>query len=126
MSFDESLDDLITRGLDDMVAPGELLTIAYERGRASSPQEARELSMRLYRYVLDRELYMIGDVVSQDGILAVVPWETCIEESVRRIDRDWSALLRDPAYKHMGWLELTDRGRTRALELVSRREKPEL
>jgi hypothetical protein len=122
MRVDQCVADLLLRGLADWIDAAEVASVARTVGGARTEHEVRELSLQLLRELLGRGLMEVG-AVTESGF---EPWRVAVDRALERIESEWRSLPKGPDLGDICWLNLTEKGQTRAEELRSRnsREKP--
>ncbi len=116
MSFRNCVDDVLKRGLDDWIQAAEIASIARTAGKATSEDGVRDLSLRIFRELLGRNLMDVG-MVTETGFTA---WEIPVDQALQRIESDWRALPKGPDLGEICWLNLTEEGSVQADELWSK------
>lgn len=109
MNLKLCIDDLLMHGCDDWVDACEVTSVVISVGGIGikSPDEIRELSLELIRAVVRQGLMELGDLESGEGFRK---WDLSIEEGLSRVERDWTALGRNPTLWEVCWLNNTERG----------------
>ena len=119
MRFQECLDELLMSGCDDWVCVAEVTSVAKFTGGAHSEDAIRDLSLRLIRELVQRGLMEIGDPPDRGRRLAL--WPMTPQECLDRVEREWSALGRNPSLGDLCWLQNTDKGAALGEELIKKR-----
>jgi hypothetical protein len=114
MEIESMLNELLTDGADDWLMALDVAWVAKSMGGARNANAIRELSMRLIRELIVRELAIVGDV-DEHGFQ---PWSLDISETLDQIGRRWASLSREPTLGDVCWLDLTPKGELRAAELL--------
>ena len=95
----------------------EVAWLAKSLGDAETDEEILDVTLRAIRAVVEKELMQIGDVT--DG--GFFEWELTPEESLVRVQREWSALGRSPGLGEVCWLANTGAGDIRAKTILRSR-----
>ena len=99
---------LLECGLDDWVQTPEVAWISKSVGGAITLEQKRELSLRLIREVVQQGLMEIGDLLGGGGRFR--KWEMSDQEALRKVEREWLALGREPNLGDICWLSNTEKG----------------
>lgn len=112
------LEELLDRGLSDMLQLGEMAWVA-RRDLGGSPGEADVIraTTEAIGELLGSGWAIVGDAVKDGGLLCVQSWGLSAAETIKRIEDEWSELEGMPNLGEICWLELTDAGRTEARAL---------
>ncbi len=113
MRLHNLIEELLRRGSDDWVDATEVAWVARSVGGATSEDEVRDLSLRVLRELLGRNLMDVG-MVTETGFTA---WEVPVDQALRRIESEWRALPKGPDLGEICWLNLTEKGSVRADKL---------
>lgn len=107
--------ELLDRGLDDMLQLGEMAWVARRR-LGGSPDEADVMraATEAIGELLSSGYAIVGDVVRDEGLLCVQSWGIGAAETIKRIEDEWHGLGHMPNLGEVCWLELTDAGRAEA------------
>lgn len=111
------LEELIISGSDDWVDVCEVAWIAKSLGNATQADENRELSIKLIRELLERNLMEIGDVT----VSGFVGWNLPLNQAMERLAELWQALPGVPSLGDVCWLNLTEGGKAEAAKVANRR-----
>ncbi len=117
MSLHNLVEELLRRGLDDWVDATEVAWVARSVGGATSEAEVRDLSLRVLRELLGRDLMDVG-MVTETGFTA---WKIPVDQALQQIESEWLALPKGPDLGDICWLNLTKKGSIEAGELLSKR-----
>ena len=112
---DKCVSDVLIRGLDDWVQAAEVASVARDVGGAIGASEVLSVSLEVYRSLLIQELMAVGSVSS----MGFCPWTHTVEESLRRIEREWKSLPDGPGIGDICWLEMKRKGRERASRMLN-------
>ena len=99
------VDELLHAGLEDFIQAAEVVSIAYDVGRAATAWEARDLALRMVREVLMAGQMEIGDL-KKEGFIA---WDLEPDEALTRVEQEWSPPYL-PALGEFFWLHNTKLG----------------
>jgi hypothetical protein len=124
MTFQGCIDNLLILGLDDWIQASEVGSVSREVGGVQTNEDCRDLSLKLIRTLLETDLAEVGMIGEQGTFL---PWVLGVDAAMQRIERDWATDSVGPSLGEVCWLNLTEKGQTRAEELLLRkaREKSE-
>lgn len=120
MSLDSARDDLLDRGLDDILQLAEVISLvsthtgipALDRGQILRP------TLDVIGEVLEAEWAIAGNIAKdRDGRLGVSSWHLDPSGAVRLIAEEWLGLDEPPNLGDVVWLELTEKGRIHARSL---------
>jgi len=85
------------------------------------PRETPELvgpTVEAIRDLLDSGYAVFGDaVLDEKGMVILEPWNATPDEVAARVKKEWGELDEPLNIGHIGWLELTDKGREEARRL---------
>jgi len=71
---------------------------------AVTPDEAMRATLAIIRSAIIEDGILVGEVVEQDKSSATfVPWQLSVDESIARIEREWSSLRRRPDPGEIAW-----------------------
>src|SRR5215213_8848177 len=101
MTPDDVLASLIDECRDDHVGLWEVVSAVRHDLGCDDPAEARGLTLRLVRQLLQERGMRVGHP-APDG-RHFVPWGVPASEAMDRIEREWSALGRDPNIGEVAW-----------------------
>lgn len=107
------IDELVIRGADDWVHASEVAWLVRGLAQAGSG-DAPSAAFRLILQVINRGLMIPGDIKTGSGFVA---WHLDAAESLRRIEREWRKLGRDPKAGEVVWLANTEAGERGVLRL---------
>ena len=110
MRLRRCIDDLLKRGTDDWIQAAEVASVARTVGGATGEEEVRDLSLRVLRELLERDLMEVG-MVTATGFTA---WEIPVDQALDQIEREWEVLPKGPDLGEICWLNLTEKGFLRA------------
>jgi hypothetical protein len=94
MTPDEVLEGLVEECHENHVGLWRIVNAARFDLGAADPAEARAMTLRLVRGLLQERGVLVGRPAPNGRQLA--PWELPPDQAVRRIEHEWSALGRDP------------------------------
>ena len=101
MTPDEVLESLVDECHQDHVDLWEIVNaVQFDLG-ANDPTETRALTLRLVHSLLDERGMRVGHPAPEDRHF--VSWELPLDEAVRRIEREWSALGHEPDIGEIAW-----------------------
>lgn len=100
MSPDAVLEEFLEECHDDHVGLWRIVNAAQEELGASSAEETRTMALSLVRQLLERGM-LVGHP-TPDG-RHFVSWEVPSDAALKRIEREWSALGRDPDIGEVAW-----------------------
>jgi hypothetical protein len=109
-------DELLHRGLSDMLQWAELVSVARRTlPPDSSDAEAAQAVLAVISDLLESKLAIVGDVVGRtDGPLSVRSWGQSNSATAARIASCLGELGRPATLGEVCWLELTEAGRAEA------------
>lgn len=111
-------DELLDRGLDDMLMLSEMAGVAARNLGEPLDAWGRSATLISIGSLLESEYAIVGEVVKgHDGLLAVQSWNLAPTDAVQRIDAEWRAIGHLDGLGQVCWLELTDAGRAEAKRL---------
>ncbi len=71
---------------------------------AVTPDEAMRATLAIIRSAVAEDGILVGEVVEQDESSSTfVPWQLSVDESIARIEREWSSLGRKPNPGEIAW-----------------------
>jgi hypothetical protein len=100
------IEKVLFSGLADWVTLYDVHRLAFDVGGAKDEEDARRLTIETIRRLLDDGLAQVGDV--SDG--GFFPWATSLEDSLRRIEKEWASLNREFFPGDVCWLANTPLG----------------
>jgi hypothetical protein len=109
-------DELLDRGLDDMLQLSEIAGVV-RRHKEIALTESAVVSptLEVIRELLDSAYVIAGNVVKdEEGILMVQSWGLRPGETIARIEKEWRELGHPITVGDVVWLELSDAGRDKA------------
>lgn len=106
MNIDPLVKEVLLSGADDWVGIWELPYLARAALGGVGTDAARVAVMEVIRALLSQGLMEVGDV-NECGF---VRWETELDDAIRRIEREWTLLRREPSLGEIGWLNITAKG----------------
>jgi hypothetical protein len=114
--FPGALEELIDRGLDDMLDLEEVVWITSRHlGRKPRDKAVIGPSLETIGELLERGYAVVGNLDrGEDGLLYVRPWGLGSEVAVERIGENWDELYDPEHLDDRVWLELTEAGREQA------------
>mgnify|MGYP000866844588 CR=1 FL=1 len=128
MSIEAVVDDVIIRGLNDLIQASEIAYVTTYLAEAKSNDQVRETVLLAVQKLLLRGLMEVGDIVSEPcpytragSILDVAAWDLSPSQAIERIDREWRALGRRPSLGELFWLKNTMLGNQTAMKLLELR-----
>jgi hypothetical protein len=69
-----------------------------------APDEARQAALTVVREALAVESVVAGEFVDQDeDTAAFMSWQVSVDEAMARIEREWTALGREPTLGEVVW-----------------------
>lgn len=104
-TIQKCVDELLEAGKDDFVYLGEVIRIV-ESAYSTTPAELRARTLEVIKAVLSDGLMELGDL-KREGFFK---WELPEAECVRRVDREWQAMEKDPSLPFIVWLRNTPKG----------------
>jgi hypothetical protein len=116
---DEIRNELLDRGLDDILQLSEMAGVARRHlGGSPSEDEVMRVTTEIIGELVDAGYAIVGDVAKNDeGILYISSWGLGSADTIKRIEDEWRALGRPPNLGDVCWLELTESGRAHALDV---------
>ena len=106
MTHDDVLESLAEECHADHVGLWEILeAVRFDLG-STNPSETRALTLRLVRSLLQERGMQVGHP-APDG-RHFIPWELPPDQAVSRIEKEWSALGRDPNIGEVAWFTSVD------------------
>jgi hypothetical protein len=128
INLQDCVNDLLIRGLDDIIQAAEITSVAMQVGGAATQDEVRDLSLGLIREVVHLGLMELGDIVGTGiynptlkvEIGKFQRWDHSFEEAMERVACEWRALGRNPSLGEICWLCNTEKGNEVARQLLSR------
>ncbi len=122
MTEQKLIDEFLVYGTIEFM---DLKWMSWITRRTMQPtDESRVISLTVetIRYLLDEKLAFVGEPVKDEqNYVEIRPWDLSASEAVERIEREWRELGSFIESGKVVWLELTDLGRAKGLELA---EKP--
>jgi hypothetical protein len=106
MKYQDCFERLLVLGTVDWIGAWEVASVAQTVGGATSEAAVRDLSLRVIADLLNRGLMEAGDV-TESGFR---PWTVPVAAAVSRIQREWTALGRNPDLGDICWLANTKAG----------------
>jgi hypothetical protein len=113
MTPDEVLESLVEECHDDHVGLWEIVNAVQVDLGAVHPAETRATTLRLVRGLLEEEGMQVGHP-APDG-RHFVPWSLSPDQAVSRIEREWSALGREPDIGEVAWFTSTQEPPSKAV-----------
>jgi hypothetical protein len=110
-------DELLDRGLDDMLQLDEIAGVVRRHRDIALTDESAVVSptLEVIRELLESHYVIAGNVVKDgEGLLMVKSWGLEPLETARRVEEKWRELGHPLTLGDVVWLELTDIGRNRA------------
>jgi len=120
MNIKLCIDELLMSGADDWVLAAEVAWVAESTGGAKTPDQIRDLSLRLIRELLQQGMMEIGDLSEEAPHFR--KWNLPMEEALERVEREWKALGRLPDLGDICWLQNTVKGNKLGKQLLKQRE----
>jgi hypothetical protein len=109
-------DEILIRGLEDIIQLAEVISVAQLiQANKFGPMESTVCEC--VRSLVDQGSIVVGDLDTSNSPLRIRPWSGDSNAIVDRINREWSALGRDPGLAEICWLQLTIDGRNRGEKL---------
>jgi hypothetical protein len=112
--------ELLDRGLSDMLQLGEMAHVARRHlPAASDERDVVAATLEVITDFLESKYAIVGDVRRDpdDGLLYVHSWALGPTDTAERIEREWLAIGRLEGLGEVCWLELTQNGRLEARRL---------
>jgi hypothetical protein len=111
--------ELLDRGLSDMLQLGEMASVAHRHLPAAvDERDVVAATLEIITDLLESDYAIVGDVTRDpDGLLCVRSWALGPSDSAERIEREWLAIGRLQGLGEVCWLELTENGRLEARRL---------
>jgi hypothetical protein len=101
MTTDDVLESLVEECHEDHVGLWRIVNaVRFDLG-STDPSQTRAATLRLVRSLLQERGMQVGHP-APDG-RHFVPWNLPPDQAVSRIDREWSALGRDPNIGEVAW-----------------------
>jgi hypothetical protein len=101
MTADDALESLVEECREDHVGLWRLVrTVRHDLG-ASGAQDIRAVTLRLVRGLLQQPGIQVGHP-APDG-RHFLPWGLPAEQALSRIEREWTALGREPGIGEVAW-----------------------
>jgi hypothetical protein len=110
-------DELLDRGLDDMLQLSEVAGVVRRHRDIALTDESTVVSptLEVIRELLESDYVIAGSVVKDgEGLLVVQSWGLGPSETTKRIEKEWRELGHPVTLGDVVWLELTDAGRDEA------------
>jgi hypothetical protein len=102
--IDEIRRALVEEARTDTVGLWAVLWQVKQEMPVLTPDEAKRVTLTVIREALLEERIASGNFVDQDeDTQAFVVWPSSVEETIARIDREWTALGRDPNLGEVAW-----------------------
>jgi hypothetical protein len=108
---EESRRYLLLKALDDWISVEDVVWAVRLWAHASTPQEIKTASIRLIRDLSEQQLVRLGTLSAPGGGFVPSPRDT--EEAIKDLELEWGLT---PTFIDLGWLALTEQGRTAALQ----------
>lgn len=117
----ELFSELLIHGNDDWVDASEVVSIIIEIEKVSYKEEEviRNKALELIRKAVT-EGYMVIGSVPKGGFRK---WELSSEESLERVEKEWTALGKNPGLGQICWLSNTVKGNEVAIKLLEERNR---
>lgn len=101
MTSQDILENLVDECHEDHVGLWRVVNaVRYDLG-FTNPMETQAMTLRLVQGLLDEEGMQIGHP-APDG-RHFVPWNLSSEQAISRIEKEWSALGREPNIGEIAW-----------------------
>jgi hypothetical protein len=116
-------DELLDRGLDDMLQLSEIAGVVRRHRDIALTDESAVVSptIEVIHDLLASGYAVAGEVVKdREGLLMVRSWDLGPSETTTRIEKLWGALEHPITLGDVVWLELTDAGRDEARAVRNR------
>ncbi len=111
--------EILSRGLDDIIQLSEIVSVArFKLGIEEGP-DLFDIVGKCLRVLVGETLAIFGDLDESKAPLTIQAWSGDAEAIADRAVSEWKALSRSPGLAEIGWLELTDAGRTEARQRLS-------
>lgn len=106
MTMQEVLDSLVEECQDDHVGLWRIVNaVRFDLGSTDTTQ-TRILSLRLVRSLLQERGIQVG-WPAPDG-RHFLPWDLTPDQAIHRIEKEWTALGRDPKIGELAWFTSAD------------------
>jgi hypothetical protein len=101
MSSEDVLDSLIEECHEDHVGLWRIVNaVRFDLG-STNPLDTRALTLRLVRSLLQEHGIQVGQP-APDG-RHFIPWDLPTDQALNRIEKEWSALGREPDIGEVAW-----------------------
>ena len=117
--IERCVNEVLLGGLEDLIMASEIASVVVEStGRSAADKSVMQRSLDVMRKLLEERLAEVGDAVlvaiRGKERVAFIPWALSVDESLKRIAREWYRFPNGPSLGDICWFRLTDRGRRRA------------
>ena len=112
MDLDRIRQEILTHLEIDWVELWLFPHLLHEIGGVRDEAKRREVSMALIRELLESGIIEAGEIDWEKK--RFVPWLLGVEETIGRIESEWTQLGREPGMSEIGWFSLTEKGETKA------------
>lgn len=113
MTYQRIQNELLDRGLDDMLQLSEIAAVVRRHRDIALTDEWAVVSptIEVIRELLESRYAIAGTVVrDREGLLMVQSWDLGPSETSSRIEKEWRELEHPVTLSDVVWLELTDAG----------------
>jgi hypothetical protein len=101
MTPERVLESLAEECHDDHVGLWRVVNAVHDDLGATDPVETRALTLRLVRRLLEEGSMQVGHPAPDGGHFN--PWNHAVDQALRRIDAEWTALGREPDIGEVAW-----------------------
>lgn len=122
MTPEEVLESLVEECQEDHVGLWRIVNAVRLDLGSSNPGETRTMTLRLIRSLLYERGMQVGHPAS-DG-RHFVAWDLPADQALSRIEKEWSALGRDPNIGEVAWFTSAQEPPNQALQLPARPAPP--
>jgi hypothetical protein len=119
MNLIACINEILLLGLDDWIQASEIASVTRTVGGAATHDEVRQLSLEIIRKVIKDGLMAVGDVTEKGFHV----WELSADDALERIEREWTALGRNPSLGEICWLSNTEEGDRLARRMSHEQER---
>jgi len=116
---DDVKEGLLIEGLQDWIRLGEVnTTFLFDNHTPKRPvAEAQQLTLSMIRELVSEDLFVLG-VPDKKAPSGFKPWDLPLDEAMAKIEERYVANYDDRwGWTACAWLQLTEKGRTLALQL---------
>ena len=101
MTLQEVIESFVDECNDDHVGLWRFVNAVKQDLGIHDPSEVRRLTMIVVQELLEKHRIAVGEPTSDWR--GFVPWNTPSDQALERIDREWTALGRDPNVWEIAW-----------------------